>query len=114
MERRIGTGDFNGDGKTDIALTGGGGRGMSVAVAFSNGDGTFSAIATDTSDFAGWSQVSGATPVTGDFNADGKTDIALTGGIGWNTIPVALSRGDGTFNVVNVNNNESTTSFATW
>jgi hypothetical protein len=38
---------------------------------------------------------------TGDFNGDGKADLALTGGAGWTTIPVAFSRGDGNFNVAN-------------
>ena len=40
--------------------------------------------------------------VTGDFNADGKTDIALVRQEpGWGSVPVALSRGDGRFEIVN-------------
>jgi hypothetical protein len=39
--------------------------------------------------------------VTGDFDHDGKWDIALTGGDGWNTVPVAFSNNDGTFRVTN-------------
>jgi hypothetical protein len=34
-------------------------------------------------------------------DGDGRSDIALTGGGGWNTIPVAFSNGDGTFRVKN-------------
>jgi hypothetical protein len=44
----------------------------------------------------------GSTSVSGDFNADGKADIALTGPAHWFTVPVAFSKGDGTFSVTNV------------
>jgi hypothetical protein len=37
----------------------------------------------------------------GDFNWDGMTDIALVGGSGWKTLPVAFSNGDGGFRVTN-------------
>jgi hypothetical protein len=36
--------------------------------------------------------------VTGDFNGDGKTDLALTGVPEWDSIPVAFSTGGGQFN----------------
>jgi hypothetical protein len=94
------TGDFNGDRKTDIALTGGVGW-NTVMVGFSNGDGTFNVTNAAASIFAGYAQEAGAYPVAGDFNGDGKWDIALVGGVGWNTVPVAFSNGDGTFNVTN-------------
>jgi len=35
------------------------------------------------------------------FDSDGKGDLALIGGSGWNTLPVAYSNGDGTFVVTN-------------
>jgi len=60
------TGDFNSDGKQDIASA----SGAKVQVHFGNGDGTFQAA------------IQFATPSTlvkiakGDFNADGKTDLA--------------------------------------
>ena len=37
--------------------------------------------------------------LVGDFDGDFKSDIALTGVAGWNTLPVAFSNGDGTFRV---------------
>jgi hypothetical protein len=39
--------------------------------------------------------------VTGDFNHDGKTDIALAGSSGLYAVPIAFSNGDGNFNVIN-------------
>jgi hypothetical protein len=92
-------GDFDGDGRTDIALTGGWGW-WTLPVAFSNGDGTFAVSNNDIGDFAVWA-TEGATKALGDFNGDGRTDIALTGVQGWGTIPMALSNGDGTFTVAN-------------
>lgn len=93
-------GDFDGDGRSDIALVGGAGW-TSVPVAFSNGDGSFRVTNSIFADFPTWAQVSGAKPVAGDFDGDGRTDIALIGGAGWWTVPVAFSNGDGSFRVTN-------------
>jgi hypothetical protein len=46
--------------------------------------------------------VSGARPVSGDFDGDGIDDIALVGGSGWGSIPVAFSNGNGTFRETNM------------
>ena len=87
------TGDFNGDGMTDIALVGGAGW-KTIPVAFSNGDGTFNVTNdTVTTLFPTSAATPGVKVVTGDFNGDGKTDIALVGGAAWKTIPVAFSNG---------------------
>jgi hypothetical protein len=103
------TGDFNGDGKTDIALTGGLGW-ASIPVAFSNGDGSFNITNSGVANFPTWATSLGAQVVAGDFNADGKTDLALTGGVGWASIPTAFSNGAGGFNVTN----GGVPNFGTW
>jgi hypothetical protein len=96
-------GDFNGDGRTDLALTGAT-TWRFVPVALSNGDGSFEVKHTDEDNpdharFAMWAAVPGAQILTGDFDGDGRTDLALTGASSWKSVPVALSNGDGTFKV---------------
>ncbi|MFC5645019.1 trypsin-like serine protease [Kitasatospora cinereorecta] len=49
-------------------------------------------------DIANW--ITANTPrgqrTSADFNGDGRTDLALTGGPNWDCLPVAFSKGDGT------------------
>lgn len=94
------SGQFNKDALTDVALVGGSGR-TTIPVAAANGDGTFKVTNTANASFAALAQQSNAHAVAGDFNKDGLTDIALVGGTGWTSVPVALSNGDGSFKVVN-------------
>ncbi len=86
----VGIADFNGDGKQDLVTANNnynsGIPGMSVLLG--NGDGTFR---TAVGYASGLSFSSG---VLGDFNRDGKTDVALAGSSG---IYVLLGNGDGTF-----------------
>jgi hypothetical protein len=99
-------GDFNKDGFGDIALTGGPGW-TGIPIASSLGDGRFGGVTTIGSDyfvdsgFPGFAQAPGVTVVPGDFDKDGFGDIALTGGPGWESIPVARNYGNGQFTVMN-------------
>jgi hypothetical protein len=84
----IAVGDFNGDGKTDLAVANNGSNTLTILLG--NGDGTFSAAA---------SPATGTNPtslVVADFNTDGKPDLAVTNS-GSNTVTVLLGNGDGTF-----------------
>src|SRR4051812_43519532 len=99
-------GDFNNDGKPDIAVANepnpnvlisvtGGPAPNSVSVLFGNGDGTFQpAIDTPTA---------GALALgAGDFNKDGKLDLVVVTG-STTTTQILLNNGDGTFTVSDAN-----------
>jgi hypothetical protein len=93
------SGDFDNDGMLDLALVGNPGW-NTIPVAFGKGDGTFRVTNAMATGFPGWA-ASATGVVAGDFDDDGNDDIALTGGRGWNTLPVAFSNGDGTFRMTN-------------
>jgi hypothetical protein len=84
----IAIGDFNGDGKQDLAVTGGVGT---VTTLLGNGDGTFTP--TSSSPAAGYAPDSIA---IGDFNGDGIQDLAVANLTG-DTVTILLGNGDGTF-----------------
>jgi hypothetical protein len=81
-------GDFNGDGKLDLAVTNV--LFSSVSVLLGNGDGTFGAA---TNYGAGFTPLSVA---VGDFNGDGKLDLAVANASD-NTVSVLLGNGTGGF-----------------
>jgi hypothetical protein len=85
---------FNGDGKLDMAVTGGGYGNPAnvVTILLGNGDGTFTLAQNST--FA-----TGSVPwaiVAADFNDDGKLDLAITNYDG-GSMTILLGNRDGTF-----------------
>src|SRR6266705_2595058 len=81
-------GDFNGDGKPDLAVANFGD--WNVSVLLGNGDGTFQAPRTFPVG------VHPAQVAVGDFNGDGKPDLVVSNVVS-NTVSVLLGNGDGTF-----------------
>jgi hypothetical protein len=97
-------GDFNGDGHTDLALTddfhngvrpdGSYGNLSDLTVLLGHGDGTFQ---TETIPLRQSPDSLENSLVAGDFNGDGRTDLAVAGDIAFNAVTVLLGQPDGTF-----------------
>jgi hypothetical protein len=83
----IAVGDFNSDGKLDLATANE--DGDTISVLLGNGDGTFQAHV----DYAIGQDSRGIT--TGDFNGDGRLDLAVA--TNDNSVAILLGNGDGTF-----------------
>jgi len=87
-------GDFNGDGKMDLATANSSNDNISVLLG--NGDGTFQAGVT-------YDAGTGTSPISitmGDFNKDGKLDLA-TANVNSSEVSILLGNADGTFQAVN-------------
>ena len=87
----VAVGDFNGDGKMDVAVTNSfNSSGNTVTILLGNGNGTFqSRVDYPTGTFP-------QAVAVGDFNGDKKQDLAIANNSG-NTVSVLLGNGDGTF-----------------
>jgi len=103
----VATGDFNGDGIPDLAVANQ--AGSSVTILFGNGNGTFTQATNSPIPVA-----DGALAVVvGDFNRDGKADLAVMSGADNGTVTVFLGNGDGTFTQAPGNPTPVGNSFAT-
>ena len=83
-------GDFNADGKLDIAAPNLGSG--TVSILFNNGNGTF----TNPAPFVSTTSASPFSITTGDFNGDGKSDLA-TGNLNTANVSVLINNGSGGF-----------------
>src|SRR5262249_56535719 len=81
-------GDFNGDGKADLAVVNEGSN--TVSILLGNGDGSLR----PKTDFATGTQPWGL--AVGDFNGDGKLDLVVANR-GANSLSILLGNGDGSF-----------------
>src|SRR5216684_1815090 len=82
IPQSVAVGDFNGDGKLDLAVANL--RSGDVSVLLGNGDGTFQGA-------VNYAAAGASSIAVGDFNGDGKLDLAVASG----SVSVLLGNGDG-------------------
>ncbi len=89
-------GDFNGDGRLDLAL--GNSTSNELSILLGNGDGTFEPLAPIALGSApDYSDEIVLNLAAGDFNGDGRLDLAVTGANLQSSVTVLIGNGDGTF-----------------
>jgi hypothetical protein len=86
------SGDFNGDGYLDIAVSVGDPN-QTVAILLGDGKGNFTTVTKSPI------TVAGTPTLVGDFNGDGIPDLLLTSVSGAGGIAILLGNGDGTFRI---------------
>ena len=107
-------GDFNNDGLMDIAVfnKNQGSMWKTIPIAFATTDGRWEITNANVGNFftKKWVASGNMQIIPGDFNGDGFLDIALVNHkvtSGWETIPVAFGRGNGTFQILDINVGEN-------
>jgi DNA/RNA endonuclease YhcR with UshA esterase domain len=109
---QIVTGDFDGNGRTDLAVINPGQGG--IATYLSNGNGTFTAeFSAQVASHTDWDSLPNPQIVTGDFDGNGRTDLAVINP-GQGGIATYLSSGNGTFTAVFSSQVASHTDWDSW
>lgn len=112
-------GDYNGDGKSDIAFHRPGSDWESVPILFSKGDGSWSfhnyGEQVKSQSLPDWPNQPDVIALPGDYNGDGKTDIAFHRPCSsWESVPILFSQGNGNWTYHNYGDQVKSQSLPSW